>query len=68
MQDFGEEGVVPHECLTKERSARFARENFCSARSNFCIAYMYWKLRQSTPINSALFSSSTITITKTVSN
>ena len=28
---------VPHECLTKERGAREARENFCSARSNYCI-------------------------------
>ena len=50
------------------RGARFARENFCGAGSNFSTAGLYWKLRQSTPINSALCSSSTITITKTGSN
>ena len=49
---------------TTGKGAREARENFCGERSNFSTD---WKLRQSTPINSALCSSSTIT-TKTGSN
>ena len=34
MQDFGEGGVL-HELLMKGRGARFAREIFCGAHSNF---------------------------------
>ena len=38
MQDFGEEGVGSTwiiDALMTWRDARFARENFCGARSNF---------------------------------
>ena len=62
MHDFGEEGVVSTWIIDASKTgkgAREARENFCGARSNF--SRLYWKLRQSTPINSALCSSSTIT-------
>ena len=62
MHDFGEEGVVSTWIIDASKTgkgAREARENFCGARSYF--SRLYWKLRQSTPINSALCSSSTIT-------
>ena len=68
MQDFDEEGVGSTwiiDASTTGKGARKARENFCGARSIFST-----ELRQSTdstPINSALCSSSTIT-TKTGSN
>ena len=65
MQDFGEEGVGSTwiiDVSTTGKGAREARENLCGARFNFST-----ELRQSTPINSALCSSSPIT-TKTGSN
>ena len=62
MQDFGEEGVGSTWIIDVSTTGKGARENLCGARSNFST-----ELRQSTPINSALCSSSPIT-TKTGSN
>ena len=58
MQDFGEEGVGSTWIIDVLTTGRGARKFFHR---------LYCKLRQSTPINSALCSSSTIT-TKTGSN